>query len=254
MPNSWQTSEGRHWSEFLKLVGALRQSKFARVPRIIEQKALQSPRSAYTYAFYVVGGEWPEGEPVIATEGKWSAEYAENVVEGRFEAGEPAIAESPAAASSYIETVLDFAEWPAGEEAIFAADDSNTHTYWKEHYRDSMSSRTPTFVDEWAKKQFGECSVCGGPLPERERDRYTNEWGDEHYCSRHCAERAYEHQHEWEMEYWTEEAMREAGVTDDKRIEEAQNFVKNYHKWLESPDAVKEALIDGDFLEDEDAD
>lgn len=251
MPYNWQTSDGRHWSEFLKLVGVLRQCKFIRVPKIIEQKALQTPRGAALYAEWALHSEWPEGEAVIARDGQQSANYAETVLEGRFEAGEPAIAESPAAASQYIESVLDFAEWPAGEEAIFAANDSNTDTYWKEHYRDSSSS-SPTYVDEWAKRQFGECSICSGPLPERERDRYTNEWGDEHYCSRYCSERAYEHQHEWEMESWTEDAMREAGVTDEKRIEEAQNFVKNYRKWLEDPDAVGQALIEGKFLPDPD--
>ena len=54
--------------------------------------ALCSPKCAFTYALYVLGGKFELGEEVIAKDAQCSYWYATDVINSRFERGEVAIA------------------------------------------------------------------------------------------------------------------------------------------------------------------
>lgn len=73
---------------------------------------------SYCYAFYVLNGPFPEGEPEIAKTAGWSWSYARNVLKGkRFELGEPAIAKNALISYEYAETIND--RFPLGEPVIY---------------------------------------------------------------------------------------------------------------------------------------
>jgi hypothetical protein len=73
-------------------------------------------QQAYRYAAEVVGGPWPEGEPIIAKHARWANDYA-HILRGRFHAGEPQIAKAGPIAVSYSTQILK-KPWPEAEKAI----------------------------------------------------------------------------------------------------------------------------------------
>ena len=82
-----------------------------RVHRRCGASALSCPQDAFTFAKYVLGGPWPEGEAVIARSPKCSFFYAKTVLNGRFEAGEDVICNSSDWFKDYFKEVLK-GHWP----------------------------------------------------------------------------------------------------------------------------------------------
>lgn len=77
----------------------------------IKANSLNSPKTAYFYARYVMNGPYPEGEPEIALNPKFSYYYAKEVLGHRFEEGEPTLAHSSAWFGDYFSDVLG-GKWP----------------------------------------------------------------------------------------------------------------------------------------------
>ena len=81
------------------------------------EKELTDPRSAYDYARDVIGGQFPEGEPAIATNSFTALYYAKDVIKGRFPEAEATIAKSPQWAYYYAVNVIK-GRFPEAEPAI----------------------------------------------------------------------------------------------------------------------------------------
>ena len=218
----------------------------SRATQLMRQKALADPQAAVQYAEYAIQGRWPEGEPIIAQGSAASYKYATVVLDGRFEAGEPAILTNGDVACDYAMEVMK-KEWPEAEDIIFTA--RNPGDYYDEYLRDEDYDNLPDSAQQWLIRENGECGGCGKALPAEKRDRWhLNDGFGEEYCSERCADKASEFQHESDLEFWTEDLMT---GEDPERVIKAVQYIQRYHKWLEDPDDVKQALIDGDFLPDD---
>lgn len=88
---------------------ALNDAKYAKriKPGVISAVA-DDPKQAYMYAYYVVGGRFPEGEAAIGSKHDLALDYAIRVLNHRpFPAGEAAIAKVPRWAAHYASEVLN---------------------------------------------------------------------------------------------------------------------------------------------------
>jgi len=91
----------------------------------------KDPELAYEYAYNVLEGPFPLGEPAIATSAEWSYDYARYVT-GPWPPGEPAIAKESGWAFAYARHVLK-GPFPLGEPAIYQ--DPETSYYYKKFLR-----------------------------------------------------------------------------------------------------------------------
>lgn len=91
---------------------------------------LASSFLSYQYAYYVLKGPFPEGEPIIATDATYSRRYAFDVLKGRFHLGEPAIATDGWQSARYACELLN-APFPLGEAAIHS--DPDALNYYLNH-------------------------------------------------------------------------------------------------------------------------
>jgi hypothetical protein len=82
-----------------------------------EETIASDPELAYYYALYVINGPWPPGEEAIARDPQWAYYYARYVIKGLWPPGGPAIASDPELAFLYAHEVIK-GPWPPGEEAI----------------------------------------------------------------------------------------------------------------------------------------
>ena len=80
-------------------------------------KALETAKKAFYYAYDVLKSPFPEGEAAIATNAHWSYLYALDILKAPFPLGEPAIATSEEYSYCYALYVLK-APFPLGEPAI----------------------------------------------------------------------------------------------------------------------------------------
>ena len=78
------------------------------------EAAIKDPDRASEYAFYDIGGRWPEAEPVIMRDPRAAGDYATNVIGGRWPEAEPVIMRDPESAYEYARYVLK-ARWPEAE-------------------------------------------------------------------------------------------------------------------------------------------
>ena len=78
------------------------------------EAAIKDPDKASEYAFYDIGGRWPEAEPVIMRDPRSAGDYATNVIGGRWPEAEPVIMRDPESAYEYARYVLK-ARWPEAE-------------------------------------------------------------------------------------------------------------------------------------------
>jgi len=69
------------------------------------------------YARKVIGGRWPDAEPIIAESPEFSWRYAHDVVCGKWEMGEPAILTGASWAYLYTRYVIG-ERWEAAEKVI----------------------------------------------------------------------------------------------------------------------------------------
>ena len=86
----------------------------------IEKKMVDSrypAQSLYDYAFHVLKGPFPLGEPAIATNAQYAYAYVFHVLKGPFPLGEPAIARDVQYAYFYAKYILH-APFPMGERTI----------------------------------------------------------------------------------------------------------------------------------------
>jgi hypothetical protein len=88
----------------------------------------KDPELAFEYAYVVLEGPFPLGEPAIATSAEWSYDYAKHV-KGPWPPGEPAIAKDSGWAFAYARHVLD-GRFPLGEPAIYR-DPETSYNYKK---------------------------------------------------------------------------------------------------------------------------
>lgn len=226
---------------------------------LVEAKALKDPRDACSYATHVVG-RWPKGEPVILQNPVMAVNYAENVLESRWPEAEPSIMVNGPAAEQYAmaQELGGEERWPEAEPYIFDLKQNDPGYYFRTFFGDDDFDELPDCVKPYWIKEFGECAGCGGGLPQNEREhwRTSDDWSDDKFCSQRCADKAWESQHESDVEYWTEEAMNELNdpAPDKERIEAAQQYINRYPRFLEDQDAVVRALRRGEFVPEEDDD
>lgn len=76
-----------------------------------ERAALKSPTAASVYAHSVIGGRWPEAEPVIARDAQCAYLYARYLIKGRFLEAEPVIARNADWAYYYARDIIK-GPWP----------------------------------------------------------------------------------------------------------------------------------------------
>jgi hypothetical protein len=77
----------------------------------------RNPEEAVWYAKDAIGGRWPEAEPVIVKDPEAAYIYAEVVIKGRWPEAEPVIAQSPGPALKYALHIIQD-RWPAAEPVI----------------------------------------------------------------------------------------------------------------------------------------
>jgi len=95
----------------------------------------KDPEFAFAYAYYVLNGRFPLGEPAIAKSSKYACYYARYVLEKPFPLGEPAIAKDAEDAYWYADDILE-GPFPLGEPAIYQ------DRYFKSQYeRDILRDR-----------------------------------------------------------------------------------------------------------------
>ena len=92
---------------------------------------LLSARNPYRLADYaktVIGGRWPEAEPVIMKDPDACVYYAGDVINGRWPEAEPVIMKDPAIAVKYAYSVIR-GRWPEAEPVIMKdADAASTYS------------------------------------------------------------------------------------------------------------------------------
>lgn len=210
------------------------------------QKYAHNPKAAYGYA---ITNEipFPEGEAAIATDGRYSYEYATYCLhDERFPAGEDAIINDVYNIYDYAHEVLRHS-WPEAEERLFSSKGANTGAidYFDEYIgKDGWDYPTGSLRD-WMIREFGECSECGEPLPEAQRDCYMDSEGFDSYCSSDCAVRASERL-EWDqVDMDVENAMQ--GAKPDVTPEEIEK-VQQYIRRNGYEGDMTEYLINEDFL------
>ena len=86
-----------------------------------------APEWAYWYASNVVGGRWPEAEPLILTNIAMTYWYAYNIIKGRWPEAECVILNSSEFSYLYACNIIK-GKWPEGERAI-----SLKSNYWKSY-------------------------------------------------------------------------------------------------------------------------
>ena len=77
----------------------------------------QDPSNTVKYAREVLGGRWPEAEPVIVKDGAAAYEYAQRVIKGRWPEAEPVIAKDAMTSQRYARLVIK-GRWPEAEPVI----------------------------------------------------------------------------------------------------------------------------------------
>ena len=103
----------------------------------------QSAEYSHLYAIYVLKGErFEKGEDAIATDARWSCNYAKDVLKGRFEKGEDAIATDAGYSLIYVTDVLDGKRVKKFEDAIVT---SAQYSYW--YAREVLKGRSEKFED-----------------------------------------------------------------------------------------------------------
>lgn len=74
-------------------------------------------RKAFYHARDVIKGPWPEGEPIILQDPRWTFYYIQDVIKGPWPKGEPTILQDPRWAYWYALEIIK-GPWPKGEEII----------------------------------------------------------------------------------------------------------------------------------------
>lgn len=187
------------------------------------------PKAAFSYA---ITNEipFPEGEAAIATNGRYSYEYAAFCLNNqRFPAGEDAIIDGVSHIYDYAYDVLEHS-WPEAEKMLFSGkNDEVAAEYFKEYIGKEGWENPTNELRDWMIRQFGECAECGEPLPASRRDCYSDSEGFDTYCSEDCAIRASERL-EWDqVDLEVEDAMTSAkpDITTEE-IEKAQQYIRRH--------------------------
>ena len=205
------------------------------------------PKAAFSYA---VTNEvpFPEGEAAIATNGRYSYEYAAFCLNNeRFPAGEDAIIDGVSYIYDYAHDVIGH-EWPEAEDRLFSSKDRCATDYFDEYMGLTAWDNPTEPLRSWMCREFGECAECGDPLPSNTREHYQNQDGDETYCSEDCAQRAQERL-EWDqVDMEVEDAMYSAKPdATPEEVEKAQQYIRRHGY---SGD-LTEYLIEEGFLPEE---
>jgi hypothetical protein len=223
------------------------------------QKVALSPEAAWLYA---TNNEipFPEGEAAIATNGRFSYEYAVyGLGNERFPAGEAAIINDVDHIYDYTREVLDpflvpshgrpqRKRWLEAEDHLFSSTNVSARDYFDEYIGSEGWDNPTEPLKSWMCREFGQCEGCGDPLPENERNHYSLMDGDGTYCSESCAQRAQDREDRFQIDAAVEDAMCEAKPdTTPEEIDEAQRHVQYYGY---SGD-LTEYLIKAGFLPEE---
>lgn len=78
---------------------------------------IESPQAAYYYARHILNGKWPEAEPIIMTNPNMAVKYAAEIIGGRWPEAEPSIIKDAHATFIYVQDVIK-ERWPEGEYSI----------------------------------------------------------------------------------------------------------------------------------------
>lgn len=87
--------------------------------RRMEERALQDPYWAVSYALRVLQEPWGKAEPIILQNGQAAADYAAHVLKGPWPEAEPIIMTSPHGIVQYAANALK-RRWPKAEQAVLA--------------------------------------------------------------------------------------------------------------------------------------
>lgn len=152
-----------------------------------------SPQHVYLYARDVVGGEWKEGELILATNARYACEYAIDCLKSirtgaRFYAGEATIVNHPKWAYYYAKDVMH-TRWPEAEHVILADEE------WVQSYvNDVICADYIGLNTRWPEAEafiasahpYGACYYAKYVLsvrwPEAEATIKTDEHWWNHYC------------------------------------------------------------------------
>ena len=94
------------------------------------EEELTDPDRAYNYAFKVIKGKWPQGEPTLMKNPQTAYAYALKVIKGRWKEAEPIIMNDPLAAYRYAFKVIK-GRWKKAEPIIMK--DSYTAFMYAKH-------------------------------------------------------------------------------------------------------------------------
>ena len=72
----------------------------------LEEIRIFNAEQAYRYAYYAIGGRWPEGEEAIKNEPLWAYHYTRFIINGRWPEGEEVIKNDPGYAYRYARDVI----------------------------------------------------------------------------------------------------------------------------------------------------
>lgn len=115
------------------------------------QKIYQSALLSLSYA-QLMEAPVPEGEAVIAKDGKIALTYAHHILKGPFPKGEKTIASNKYTAINYAKTIL-FKPFPEGEKAILT-DKYTTLDYVKSIIQDKWPTGEATLDNKWTRHQY----------------------------------------------------------------------------------------------------
>ncbi len=94
---------------------------------ITAKEALKDPINAFEYALNVIGGRWPEAEPVIMQDAYAACEYACNILKCRWPEAEPVIMQKGYSAFCYARDIIND-RWLEAEPYIA----KDFHWHWLE--------------------------------------------------------------------------------------------------------------------------
>ena len=104
----------------------------------LEPIIARTPRTAYTYARFVLEDRWPMGEPAILRDAETASLYACHIIRDRWPEAEPVIATSAREASNYACYVLK-RRWPEAEPVI--ARNAYAAIEYFEHFRNFFTGQ-----------------------------------------------------------------------------------------------------------------
>jgi hypothetical protein len=141
---------------------------------ILAKAVAKSPKYSYLYAYYVLKGPFPLGEPAIAKSAEYSFLYAKEVLKSSFPLGEPAISKDSWRSFGYAIYVLK-KPFLLGEPAI-AKDTEYSYIYARDILEGPFPLAEPTIANSAYCSYLYAKDVLQGPWPPGEptiaRDSY----------------------------------------------------------------------------------